>query len=370
MLCNKCGSKINDDAKFCSNCGAAVTQPSIPVGVKAGIMAAVVLAFAIVAVGVIGTFSWYNRPINRIDRAIRSDDVETVAELYGKLKRESDEARVQQEMLSMAEELKDSYIYGEKNYDEVMDTYGLLDKEILAGDRSFREIKKKVEAVEDSREAYKEADKLFDEGDYIGAKEKYILVIEDDLNYADARRAIEECEKKITGAIVSTWSVEYDMSELMNYNSYFYDYIYLPAKIVFDFKENGTGSMSVQITDTTVWAAELTDFYVMYFEAYYDISGEELEEFMQYMGYESLDEWVNEELEEEIDYINDESYTFEYLYDGSTLSIWDDDENDSEEIMVSIEGDDLTFVTSSNESDWEEMGLDLPLVFTRDNADL
>lgn len=397
MFCSKCGSRINEDAKFCSNCGAAVTQQqelteqqmqqrnmqqrnmwqqdmqqepkhSVSDGVKAGIIIAVALAFAVVAAGVIGTLSWYNRPINRISVAIKSDDVETVSELYGKLNKESDKSRVRQEMLNLAEELKDGYFDGEKAYDEVMDTYGLLEKEILAGDINFKKMKKQVEAVEASREAYAEAEELFEEGDYTGAKEKYMLVIKEDSNYDDARSAIAECERKITEEIVSAWSFEYDMSDFMWYG--YYDDFEMPVKIFFNFKENGSGSMGVEIINTDIWVAGLTDFYKMYFEEYYNVTGDELEEFMQYMGYESLDEWVNEELEEEIEEINAASDTFEYSYDGVTLLMWDGDKSDSIEIEVVIEGDTLTFITTSCNEDFYDMGLDLPLVLTRDNEEL
>lgn len=397
MFCTKCGIQINDDDRFCGNCGAMIRrtqislhmqktqnqnrqnmqnkqnkQQAISAGAVAGIIAAVMLGFIFVSAGVIGTVAWYNCPVRRIDRAIKKNDVETVAEIYGDLKRESEESRVRQEMTDLAEELKDGYLSGDMEYDEVMDTYDLLAEEILAGDSGFRKIMKQVEAVEDSRKAFAEADELYDEGDYIGAREKYMLVIEDDdLNYDDACSAIEECEKKITGEIVSTWSAEYDFSELMYYSSFYYDVYYsLPARLIFDFKENGTGSMSVEIINKDMWVAAFMDYYMMYFEEYYDVTEDELDEFIQYMGYESLEEWIME-IEEDIYYFEGEYDTFEYSYDGSILSVRVGDISDSEELAVSIEDDIMTLTTTSDDWDyWYGMGLNLPLVLTRDNAEL
>lgn len=397
MFCTKCGIHINDDDRFCGNCGAMIRrtqaswhiqktqnqnmqsnqnkqnkQQAISAGAVAGIIAAVMLGFIFVAAGVTGTVAWYNRPVRRIDRAIKKNDVETVAELYGELKKESEESRVRQEMTDMAEALKDDYLNGGMEYDAVMDTYDLLAEEILAGDNDFREIMEQVEAVEDSRKAFAEADELYDEGDYIGAKEKYMLVIEDDgLNYDDACSAIEECEKKITGEIVSTWSAEYDFSELMYYSSFYYEgYYSLPARLIFDFKENGTGSMSVEIINKDMWVAAFMDYYMMYFEEYYDVTEDELDEFIQYMGYESLEEWIME-IEEDIDYFEGEYDTFEYSYDGNILSVRVSGVSDNEELAVSIEDDVMTLETTSDDWDyWYDMGLELPLVLTRDNEEL
>lgn len=397
MFCTKCGIQINDDDRFCGNCGAMIRrtqislhmqktqnqnrqnmqnkqnkQQAISAGAVAGIIVAMMLDLIFVSAGVIGTVAWYNCPVRRIDRAIKKNDVETVAEIYGDLKRESEESRVRQEMTDLAEELKDGYLSGDMEYDEVMDTYDLLAEEILAGDSGFRKIMKQVEAVEDSRKAFAEADELYDEGDYIGAREKYMLVIEDDdLNYDDACNAIEECEKKITGEIVSTWSAEYDFSELMYYSSFYYDVYYsLPARLIFDFKENGTGSMSVEIINKDMWVAAFMDYYMMYFGEYYGVTEDELDEFMQYMGYESLEEWIME-IEEDIYYFEGEYDTFEYSYDGSILSVRVGDISDSEELAVSIEDDIMTLTTTSDDWDyWYGMGLNLPLVLTRDNAEL
>lgn len=397
MFCTKCGIQINDDDRFCGNCGAMIKrtqislhmqktqnqnrqnmqnkqnkQQAISAGAVAGIIVAMMLGLIFVSAGVIGTVAWYNCPVRRIDRAIKKNDVETVAEIYGDLKRESEESRVRQEMTDLAEELKDGYLSGDMEYDEVMDTYDLLAEEILAGDSGFRKIMKQVEAVEDSRKAFAEADELYDEGDYIGAREKYMLVIEDDdLNYDDACNAIEECEKKITGEIVSTWSAEYDFSELMYYSSFYYDVYYsLPARLIFDFKENGTGSMSVEIINKDMWVAAFMDYYMMYFGEYYGVTEDELDEFMQYMGYESLEEWIME-IEEDIYYFEGEYDTFEYSYDGSILSVRVGDISDSEELAVSIEDDIMTLTTTSDDWDyWYGMGLNLPLVLTRDNAEL
>lgn len=397
MFCTKCGIQINDDDRFCGNCGAMIRrtqislhmqktqnqnrqnmqnkqnkQQAISAGAVAGIIVAMMLGLIFVSAGVIGTVAWYNCPVRRIDRAIKKNDVETVAEIYGDLKRESEESRVRQEMTDLAEELKDGYLSGDMEYDEVMDTYDLLAEEILAGDSGFRKIMKQVEAVEDSRKAFAEADELYDEGDYIGAREKYMLVIEDDdLNYDDACNAIEECEKKITGEIVSTWSAEYDFSELMYYSSFYYDVYYsLPARLIFDFKENGTGSMSVEIINKDMWVAAFMDYYMMYFGEYYGVTEDELDEFMQYMGYESLEEWIME-IEEDIYYFEGEYDTFEYSYDGSILSVRVGDISDSEELAVSIEDDIMTLTTTSDDWDyWYGMGLNLPLVLTRDNAEL
>lgn len=392
MFCTKCGIKINYDDRFCGNCGSEVRrtqvsqhmqkaqrmqkqnkQHAIPAGAVAGIIAAVVIFFMFVSAGIIGTASWYNRPIKRIDRAIKKGDAETVAELYGKLNREKDESRVRQEMIDLAEELKDDYLSGGMDYDEVIYTYELLDEEILAGDKCFRSIRNQVEAVEASREAFAEADELFNEGNYADAKEKYMLVIEDDaLNYDDACGAILECEKKITGEIVSTWYAEYDFSELMYYDSFYYGggYYSLPAKLIFDFRDNGTGSLSVEIINKDMWVAAFTDYYIMYFEKYYDVTYDELDEFIQYMGYDSMEEWVRE-IEEDMYYIEGEYDTFEYSYDGSILSVWSGDISDSEELVVNMEDDTMTLAATSDGWDyWYYMGLELPLVLTRDNADL
>lgn len=203
MICSKCGNQIEEGTKFCTKCGTPVEEvaaaevtapveetvkeepaveaapaeepvveaapakeaapavpenevytakavPDEPKNKKSAAPIIVIIAAAILLlVAGFGAF-WFTRPIQKINRAISADDTATVAANFTKLTKDADIESVQEKMLEKCEALCDQYYDEEIDYDTVMDTYELLEDDVLADSKDFAKLVEKVDAMKDS----------------------------------------------------------------------------------------------------------------------------------------------------------------------------------------------------------------------------
>jgi uncharacterized protein YoxC len=388
MFCSKCGSQNDENAKFCVKCGTAlavaapqaasetaqdtfqqsqqsVQQTAIPQyqpkpekkrnGARTAliIVPIAVLLVAIAAVSV--TLIWINRPISKIERALADNDIESAAKLYGKLSKQEDVTTVKNSMLDVAEELKEDYLNGDKTYDEVMEVYDIIGEEILDNNRSFLNMKEIIEEVNVSRQNYDEAKELFESGEYQAAKEKYLLVIEDDLNFDKAQAAVEECDKQITGRIAGNWVCVYDVAWLFEDEwSYYGGDMSMPLSFYFTFNIDNTGNITCKIDDMDTWSQSIANYYRYYFRSTYYMSDEEINEYLEFMGYSSMEEWVQEDIQQYVYEVEGTDTVFEYSLDGDVITmVYDNGVEDICDVTFEDRKVILEFRTDSNElSDW------------------
>ncbi|MGN1147813.1 MAG: hypothetical protein ACI4TB_05285, partial [Lachnospiraceae bacterium] len=177
-----------------------VPQPAAPKAEKkkkgkAGlIVVLILLLLIIIACGVL-VFIWMNRPINKIEKAFAAGDMDTVAVLYDELKSEKDIATATELAYDYADQLKEDFLSGEKDYKTVSRELDVLYDSILEDDPEVYETINLVSEINDSRTAFDNAEAYKEEGSYIAAMEEYAKVIEEDTaNYELAQTGIEEAK--------------------------------------------------------------------------------------------------------------------------------------------------------------------------------
>ncbi len=71
-----------------------------------------------------------------------------------------------------------------------------------------------IEAINDSKTAYANGERLYREGDYLGAINEYQKVIpKDKTNYSNVPSRISECDQGLNSFLVGGWVYEYPLSE-------------------------------------------------------------------------------------------------------------------------------------------------------------
>ena len=408
MFCKKCGAEIEDGMVFCTQCGnpvqiqesvqaqaqsvlileppAQVQEQPVPIQMQTwqqpiqpayqtppqkkekkatGLIIGLVVLLLCLIGGAGGVFFWFNRPIYKIQKAMEQNDIATVVTLYDKLTKKDDKTLVQAGMLDYAKELKNDYLDKNADYDDVMDIYEKLERRILADNDYFGQMQETVEKVEVSRAVYAEAEKLFEAQEYAEAKARYLEVAKEDPRYDEAMQAADKCEEKIQDMLIGTWYMVQDMGK-MYAESANTDYIYLPTRLEISFKENGICTTSFKPDDMDVWKKSLTKYLKNSLKDY-DVTEEELESIMPYLGYSSVDEWmdsISERTLESFDFQSDAAEDYKYTFDGETIVITEKDGTDPQKITVDITKDTMTFISSDRKNRWDQF--DGPMEFKRD----
>lgn len=230
------------------------------------------------AVGIIliliaaGFGAWYilvERPSDKIDEAIETEDIVTVTELYEKLPTEEKKEEVKVSMIERARKLCDDYIREEITYDEVMTEYDALAGNVLEDSAEFEELSARIERINDSRRAFDRAEKSFMHGKYSEAIDGYKEVIEEDERYySRARENILKCNAAVADQLVGMWAYEYDahkeVEEFIKAKGFTVDLSKMKIPIVFrfDIKEDETINVSVDYDALDEYVDKILDLAV------------------------------------------------------------------------------------------------------------
>lgn len=222
---------------------------------KKGGAAKVVVPIIIVLVLLagVGGFYWFwmNRPIAKINKALETNDISTVASLYPELTKDEEKTEVQNAVLSYCQSQTSAFEEEDIDYKELSSLYKTADK-ILKGNKKYDSLVEDASALNDSRDAYAAAEKLFKKEDYEAAMEKYAEVIKADDNYKDAQAKIKECEANLIPSIAGTWVHTLNLGPyLADYASLYdssYDYTF-NMDMIMEFDEDGAGSVRISCDD-------------------------------------------------------------------------------------------------------------------------
>lgn len=237
----------------------------------------------------VGAYAWwYNRPVNKTERAMDEKDYQSVVGLYDKLSDTSDRKQVQKKLLNVAGDKYDEYLEGEIGYEEISEYYDLVSEKVLKKNDEMKAYISDVKAIEEARESYKKGLQLIEDKDYIEAmkvfeaisspdkeikkkaddkyaiaRDSYIKEIDDNVaklieneEYEEALGLIdqallvvseestlmskkEEIEGLITASYANKWYATYNLGALIadELGVKGYD-VYFPVKLVFDFADN------------------------------------------------------------------------------------------------------------------------------------
>ncbi|MGN0478222.1 MAG: hypothetical protein ACI4GO_02195 [Hominenteromicrobium sp.] len=151
------------------------------------LLIAVPIVLAIVGT-VTGILLWYNAPMQKLTRALDAYDYAGVTQLLPQLS-DTERASLYTEMEEYAETVIDRYNRGEAEY---ASSYELLDRlQRLFPDAKVSGAADRLAALKASKDAFKQAQKLEQQGDTAGAISRYGEVIREDTNYDTAQKQIE-----------------------------------------------------------------------------------------------------------------------------------------------------------------------------------
>lgn len=218
MICANCGKEINENSRFCGVCGAPVAgqpvyaQPAVPpakAGKKKGRAGVIVLIVALVVLlaggAAAGAFLFWNRPVNRINRALEKNDLAAVAELYPQLSSDKDREEISARLLEYAEVRRDAYLGEEADYETVYDELLEIASADSKEDGQIEEILELLTEIKASRDSYAAAEQYRADGSYEMALAAYAGVIPEDTAYYDmAQEAMEATRDELVQASLSS----------------------------------------------------------------------------------------------------------------------------------------------------------------------
>ena len=139
----------------------------------------------------------FGQPASRVARALRAGEIDRALQIYWSTPRlcgsEQRSEKVDKAIMSAAEAICDRYANHELDADTAatllaqLGTFGEASAEMLAD--TYAEFR----AFSGSQSHMSEADKLFANGDYLEAREEYLLVLENDADYDRAQTRAGEC---------------------------------------------------------------------------------------------------------------------------------------------------------------------------------
>ena len=241
--CVKCGKALPDGVEICPECNAAAAQekeaalfthmtPDAEVWKTAEPVkqrqkakkprSAQRNAFLYTLAGVLvvaaAVLILFGQPASRIARALRRGDIDGALKLYWSTPRlcesEQRSETVDSAIMAAAESICAQYADHTLDADTAatklaqLGTFGEASAKMLAD--TYAEFR----AFSSSQSHMDEADKLFTKGDYLAAREEYLLVLDSDANYAAAQEKAADCLVRY-GASVSK-----EAEALMDKNDY------------------------------------------------------------------------------------------------------------------------------------------------------
>lgn len=338
---------------------------------NAGLVVAIIVLLLILAAAGIAIFLFLTSPYNKIKKAVANNDIETVCKIYPDLKDAGQKEFVQNSMWNYAVSLEDQYKDEAIEYDVAMKDIEALNKVVLKGDKELKALIKDMDALEESRNAFADAEKAFKKGNYEEAYEKYSLVIEDDSNYKSAKKKMAECEEYMLPPITGVWKCDFDMGDALleemgaagnGYN------ISWPMTFTIEFNEDGTGMLYMDEDDfLNGMNSAIDDIVSIAYDMLEDelkLSRTEIDEMFASVGSATVEEMILAEIEDElgissVDFSNlSSSFNYEFTEDEFTIT----SNGVSRSATYYMDGDYMV-ITGGFFEEAESFGLTLPAYF-------
>lgn len=334
---------------------------------KGALIAIIIVAALALAAGGFA-FYWFNRPIYKVTKAIEAGDYKSAVSYYGKLKDEEQED-VAESFVDYCEEIKDEYVDEDSDYDDVMDELDIFE-DVLSDDRDYQNIVESVTELKGSRDAWEEAEKLYAQGDYGSAAQKYSEVIKADKNYSKAKELIDECNIK---NVVGTWVTEVDLSDIITeqigVDGLDVNFV-LRIKYIFD--EDGTVVIATDDDNIKqqmeVLIVDIIDMVIEQYCDSYGVSASDMDAlFISTYGM-TFSEYVKAGLDIN-DIIPSNIYQHKdctYRVDGKDIVLMDEAGNESSEKLQYIGDGTMELNSEEKIEGYAAMGIELPLILNKE----
>ena len=216
--CIKCGKALPEGVEICPECNAAAAQEreaalfthmspdaevwktAEPVKQKpkrAGLRSAWLYLAGALLVAAAVILIMMGQPASRVARALNRGDIDSALRIYWSTPRlcESEERsrKVDDAIMAAAQKICDQYADHTMDADTAagklaqLGSFGDASAEMLAD--TYAEFR----SFSGSQSQMEEGDKQFQNGDFLAAREAYLLVLESDADYAAAQERAEEC---------------------------------------------------------------------------------------------------------------------------------------------------------------------------------
>lgn len=334
----------------------------------------IAIIVAIVVLAGAGAGYWFTRPIYKAQKAMEVKDIVKVSEVYSKLKYEEKE-QISKEVLAYGEELLDSYIEQDKDYDEVMEELDKISSDIIDDEDGLEDVFEDVKMYKASRDAWDKANELFEGGDYEAAHDEYAKVIKDDYPYEDAQKKLAECAEKMVTQYAGDWYCKLDIAKKAFENQGITNYpqdFSMPITFSFELRDDKTASFFL---DTENFAENFDKFMdIVIDDAFakmaeeYGVSESEIKSLVESQLDMSFKDYIKSliNFDEVMGQINSgkDEYTYD-LVDG--VLVFTSENNDILEAKIDKDGNMLIDDIGDDTIEaFSELGVELPLTFVKE----
>lgn len=286
---------------------------------------------ALVAGCIVGFFLiWTNRPVNRVEQALKQDyDITTINQYYDKLKN-NEQITVDQKLLEYANQLYDEYYMENSDYEDVIRIYADLEAKALIDNDEFKNLKDNIITLKNSRDNYKSGQEAFNSGDYLTAMKHFQLVSQIDPNYSEALSLYEDSRKLF---LIGDWSAVLDLSGALSATTGIEidESISLPIEIICTFNVDGAGGFSYNVDDKEALMSSLSkatmDMIIKQLARSYGVDESSLDSIAKFMGFSDIMEFAsgyiaqNLDTEKIISEITGTSLDFNYTINDNSVEL-------------------------------------------------
>lgn len=391
MYCKSCGNEIPVNSKFCTKCGTPVSveinetsdssapaasatpTPATATPVAKKSKAPVVAIICVIAALILGAVGfglfWINRPINKINKAIKAEEYEQVAELYQKLTKDEEIESVDEQLLAICEKYYEDYADENIEFDDAVRIFNILEYNVLDSNSDFKIINKNLRDLKNSRVAYANAMEAFNNKNYEEAIKFFKKVDRDDKNYELAEEKIAESNELMIPDIAGEWTSIVDMGDLLSQSIGIGKIGFpLPITLVFKFNSDGTCVLSLDTTSSVISFENYIDsIFEIVCEKEFSGLGLSMDELDQLVRAEygmSIKEYYLQQFD--MNALLDELSTseeFTYTVDKKRVTVTN---NSGQEDKLEFKGDKLILNDAGADQEFfSSMGITLPIEFTK-----
>lgn len=330
------------------------------------------LAIAVIAIIVLliaaggFAFYWFTRPIYKVNHAIEAGDYKTATEYFGEISEEDKEV-VTEQFLSYCEDKKTEYVDEDIEYDEFVDEMELFE-DILEDEDDYQDYIQYAAKLNASREAWKDAQKAYDNADYFKAYAACAEVIEEDKNYPKALDMREECQNLM---VIGEWVAEADLSTaLAEQVGVDPSEISFAMKIIYIFDEYGKAILKTDTDHMREQMSGVMDVVIdktisAYCESY-GVTVEEMDEVFENFYGMSFSDYVKENMSlDDVVSAMDRNDEYTYSIEGNSIVLTDVDGNAITDRLTVMEDGTIALNSDDPAAVYESLGVELPLIFNR-----
>jgi len=220
--CAKCGKPVNGSEKICKDCsadrseseaalftrmapGTEAWKTAEPVKKKkktrirlspGGRRTRAFYIIAVIVAAIAALLILLSQPVPRVLRALKAEEIDRAMDIYwssSALAESEGNPRIDKAVFALAEAICDRFANHELDADTAAEQLGKLGTFGPNAAEQLEEVYARFRGFNDSQDHMAAAERLFDDGSFLEARDEYLKIIEGDKNYEAARARIALC---------------------------------------------------------------------------------------------------------------------------------------------------------------------------------